>query len=59
MLIAGIILFSVLFSRRKLSRGPTPLYRENAASLVLGNVGMILTLVVMGLILALNLRPSP
>ena len=59
MLIAGIILFCVLFSRRKLSRGPSPLYRENAASLVLGNVGMIFVLVVMGLIIALNLRPYP
>ena len=56
-LIAGIILFCVLFSRRKLSRGSDPLCRDNATSLVLGNVGMILVLVVMGLILALNLRP--
>ena len=58
-LIASIILFCVLFSRRKLSRGSAPLYRDNAASLVLGNVGMIFVLVVMGLILALNLRPLP
>ena len=57
MLIAGIVLFCVLLSRRKLSRGSDPLYRENAASLMLGNVGMILCLVIMGLVMAINLWP--
>ena len=57
MLIAGGILLWVLFPRRKLSRGSVPLYRENAASLVLGNSGMIAACAVMGLIMALNLWP--
>ena len=57
MLIAGIVLFCILFSRRKLSRGTDPLYRENAASIVLGNVGMIAALVAMGLVMAVNLWP--
>ncbi len=57
MLIAGIVLFCVLFSNRKLSKGPAPLWRENAASLVLGNVGMIVCLAVMGLVIGINLRP--
>jgi hypothetical protein len=57
MLIAGIILFCILFSRRKLSRGPERLYRENAASLMLGNLGMIAAIAVMGLVMAINLWP--
>ncbi|MBR6782659.1 MAG: CPBP family intramembrane metalloprotease [Clostridia bacterium] len=57
MLIAGIVLLWALFPRRKLSRGPLPLYRENAASLVLGNSGMIVACAVMGLVMALNLWP--
>ena len=57
MLVAGIVLFCVLRSRRKLSHGPAPLYRENAASVMLGNVGMIAALVAMGLVMALNLWP--
>ena len=57
MLIAGGILLWTLFPRRKLSRGSVPLYRENAASLVLGNSGMISACAVMGLIMALNLWP--
>ena len=57
MLIAGIVLFCVLFSRRKLSRGPAPLYRENGGRLMFGNVGMIVALVVMGLVMAINLWP--
>lgn len=57
MLIAGIVLFCILFSRRKLSHGSTPLYRENAASVMFGNVGMIACLVVMGLVMAINLWP--
>ncbi len=57
MLIAGIVLFCVLFSKRKLSRGPEPLYRENAASVMVGNLGMIVCLVVMGLVMAINLWP--
>jgi membrane protease YdiL (CAAX protease family) len=57
MLIAGIILFCILFSRRKLSRGPERLYRENAASLMLGNPGMIAAIAVMGLVMAINLWP--
>lgn len=57
MLIAGIILFCVMLSRRKLSRGPAPLYRENAASVLFGNPGMIAALVCMGLVIALNLWP--
>ena len=57
MLIAGIVLFCVLFSRRRLSRGPAPLYRENGARLMLGNAGMIAVLVVMGLVMAVNLWP--
>ena len=58
MLIAGAALLCALFSRRKLSRGSEPLYRENAASLMLGNTGMIAALVVMGLLMALNLWPA-
>ena len=57
MLIAGIVLFCILFSRRKLSRGPERLYRENAASLMLGNLGMIAAIAVMGLVMAINLWP--
>lgn len=57
MLIAGIVLFCVLLSKRKLSRGTAPLWRENAVSVVLGNVGMIACLVVMGLVMGLNLWP--
>ncbi len=57
MLIAGIVLFCVLFSGRKLSKGPAPLRRENAASLMFGNVGMIACLVVMGLVMEINLWP--
>ena len=57
MLIAGIVLLCVLFSKRQLSKGSTPLYRENAASVILGNVGMIACLIVMGLIIAINLWP--
>ena len=57
MLIAGIVLFCVLFSKRKLSRGSEPLYRENAASVMVGNIGMILCLVVMALVMAINLWP--
>ena len=56
-LIAGIVLFCTLFSRRKLSRGIAPLYRETAPSLVMGNVGMIAACTVMGLIMAINLWP--
>ena len=56
-LIAGMILLCTLLPRRKLSRGPLPLYRENGTSLVLGNAGMITACVVMGLIMALNLWP--
>ena len=58
MLIAGIALFCVLLSRRKLSRGTDPLYRENAASVIFGNVGMIAALAVMGLVMAVNLWPT-
>lgn len=57
MLIAGIVLFCILLSKRKLSRGPEPLYRENAASVMVGNLGMIVCLVVMGLVMAINLWP--
>jgi hypothetical protein len=57
MLIAGIVLFCILFSKRKLSRGSAPLYRENAASVMVGNLGMIVCLVVMGLVMAINLWP--
>lgn len=57
MLIAGIVLFCILFSRRKLSRGPERLYRENATSLMLGNLGMIAAIAVMGLVMAINLWP--
>ena len=57
MLIAGGILLWVLFPRRKLSRGAVPLYRENAASLMLQNSGMISACAIMGLIMALNLWP--
>ena len=57
MLLAGIVLFCVLFSRRKLSRGTDPLYRENAASILFGNLGMIAALVCMGLVMAVNLWP--
>ena len=45
------------FEFRKLSRGTSPLYRENGPALVLGNVGMIACLIVMGLLLAINLIP--
>lgn len=57
MLIAGIVLFCVLFSRRKLSRGTSPLYRENGASLMFLNVGMIACIVIMLLLMAINLIP--
>ena len=57
MLIAGIVLFCVLLSKRKLSGGTDPLYRENAASLMLGNPGMIAAIAVMGLVMAINLWP--
>jgi membrane protease YdiL (CAAX protease family) len=57
MLIAGIVLFCVLLSKRKLSGGTDPLYRENAARLMVGNVGMILCFVMMALLMAVNLWP--
>ena len=57
MLIAGIVLFCVLFSKRKLSKGAEPLYRENAARVMVVNVGMILCLAVMALLMAINLWP--
>jgi membrane protease YdiL (CAAX protease family) len=57
MLIAGIVLFCVLLSKRKLSGGTEPLYRENAARVMVGNVGMILCLAVMILLIAINLWP--
>ncbi|MBQ9152034.1 MAG: CPBP family intramembrane metalloprotease [Clostridia bacterium] len=57
-LIAGIVLLCALFSRRKLSRGQAPLYRENGPSLVLLNVGMIACLAVMCLLVAVNLIPA-
>ena len=57
MLIAGVILLWALLPRRKLSRGPLSLYRENTAPLMLGNVGVIAACAVMGLIMALNLWP--
>lgn len=57
MLIAGIVLFCVLLSKRKLSGGTDPLYRENALRITVGNVGMILCLVVMALLMAVNLWP--
>ncbi len=56
-LIAGIVLLCVFFSRRKLSRGTTPLYRENGPSLVLLNPGMIACLAIMCLLMAVNLIP--
>ncbi len=56
-LIAGIVLFCTLFSRRKLSRGTTPLYRENGASLMLLNVGMAACLAAMLVMMAVNLIP--
>ena len=57
MLIAGIVLFCVLLSKRKLSKGAEPLYRENAARVMTVNVGMILCLAVMALLMAINLWP--
>jgi len=57
MLIAGIVLFCVLFSRRKLSSGSAPLCRGKAASVTVGNVGMILCLVIMVLLMAVSLWP--
>jgi membrane protease YdiL (CAAX protease family) len=56
-LIAGIVLFCTLLSRRKISRGITPLYRENGASLMFLNVGMIACLAAMLFIMAVNLIP--
>ncbi len=56
-LIAGIVLFCVLLSRRKLSRGITPLYRENGASVMFLNVGMIACLAAMLFMIAVNLIP--
>ena len=58
MLIAGIVLFSIQLSRRKLSRGPDPLRHRQAASIMLGNPGMVASLLVMGLIIVLNLLPN-
>ena len=56
-LVAGIVLFCVFFSRRRLSRGTTPMYRENGASLMFLNVGMIACLAAMALLMAVNLIP--
>lgn len=58
MLIAGIVLFSIQLSRRKLSRGPDPLRHRQAASIMLGNPGMVASLLVMGLTILLNLLPN-
>ena len=58
MLIAGIALFCSLFSRRKLSRGTTPLYRENGASILLLNRGMPVCLAVMLIVMAVSLIPK-
>ncbi|MBR5123503.1 MAG: CPBP family intramembrane metalloprotease [Clostridia bacterium] len=56
-LIAGIVLFCTRLSRRKLSRGTTPLYRENGKALMFRNVGMIACLASMLLLIAINLIP--
>ena len=56
-MLAALVLICVMWRRRKLSRGTSPLYRENGPALVLGNVGMIACLIVMGLLLAINLIP--
>ena len=58
MLIAGIVLFSIQLSRRKLSRGPDPLRHRQAASIMLGNPGMVASLLIMGLTILLNLLPN-
>lgn len=58
LIIAAIILICIMWSRRKLSAGLTPLYRENGPSLVLWNVGMIACLAVMCLLLAISLIPT-
>ena len=57
MIIAALILVCALWNRRKLSRGTTPLCRENGPSLVLLNVGMIACLAVMALMMAVSLIP--
>lgn len=57
MLIAGIVLFSVLLSRRKLSRGSARLSGGKTLGLLLSNPGMILTILLMLAILAVNLIP--
>lgn len=56
-LIAGIVLFCIFFSHRKLSRGTAPLPRQNGLSLVCLNPGMIACLLVMLLLLGINLIP--
>ena len=56
-LIAGIVLFCTMLSRRKLSRGITPLYRENGASVMFLNAGMIACLIAMLFMIAVNLIP--
>ena len=57
LIIAAIVLVCALWSRRKLSGGTTPLYRENGPSLALLNPGMIACLAVMCLMLASSLIP--
>ena len=57
LIIAAIVLICVLWHRRKLSAGCTPLYRENGPSLVILNAGMIACLATMCLLLALSLIP--
>lgn len=57
LIIAAIVLVCVLWNRRKLSAGSTPLYRENGPTLALCNVGMIACLVIMSLMLAVSLIP--
>lgn len=56
-LIAGIVLFFTLRSRRKLSRGTTPLYRKNAASLMFLNAGTLSSMSLMLVLILINLLP--
>lgn len=57
LIIAAVVLICVLWSRRKLSAGKTPLYRENGPVLTLFNPGMVACLAIMCLLLAINLIP--